>query len=121
MRGVKSKAFIEILDWLAEKAFTDFISLGKITVIVIDNYSLHKSKVVKTKIPEWEKKGLYFFYLPPYSPEMNLIEAEWHQLKTHEIAGRMFEWEYDLIQAVIAGIVNRSKKGGYCCERFKFT
>jgi len=27
---------------------------------------------------------------------MNRIEEEWHQLKTHEIAGRMFEDEYDL-------------------------
>jgi len=30
---------------------------------------------------------------------MNRIEEEWHQLKTHEIAGRMFE--YDLAIAVI--------------------
>lgn len=52
---------------------------------------------------------------------MNLIEPEWHQLKNHELAGRMCDWEYDLIKAVIAGIENRSQQGGYCCERFKFT
>jgi len=34
---------------------------------------------------------------------MNRIEEEWHQLKTHEIAGRMFEDEYDLAIAVILG------------------
>jgi len=27
----------------------------------------------------------------PILSEMNRIEDEWHQLKTHEIAGRMFE------------------------------
>lgn len=39
--------------------------------------------------------GLYLFFLPQYSSEMNLIEAQWHQLKTHEIAGRIFDNEYD--------------------------
>jgi hypothetical protein len=28
---------------------------------------------------------------------MNRIEDEWHQLKTHEIAGRMFEDEYEAL------------------------
>ncbi|WP_327194432.1 hypothetical protein [Trichormus variabilis] len=27
---------------------------------------------------------------------MNPIETQWHQLKTHEIAGQMFDNEYDL-------------------------
>lgn len=39
--------------------------------------------------------GLYFFLIAAYSPELNLIEPEGHQLKNHEIAGRMFEDEYD--------------------------
>jgi len=39
--------------------------------------------------------------------------------KTHEIAGRMFEDEYDLAIAVIL-MEARSKQGGYPLERFKF-
>jgi len=27
---------------------------------------------------------------------MNPIETQWHQLKSHEIAGQMFDNEYDL-------------------------
>lgn len=34
---------------------------------------------------------------------MNLIEAQWHQGKTHEIAGRIFDNEYDLANAIIDG------------------
>ena len=64
MRGVKSKAFLKIIDWLAEKAEIEYRRTGKITVIVMDNYSLHKSRVVKAEIPRWEAQGLYFFYLP---------------------------------------------------------
>jgi transposase len=45
--------------------------------------------------PEWEKKGLYIFFLPKYCSEMNPIELEWQQLKTHELVGQMFEDELD--------------------------
>ena len=48
------------------------------------------------------------------------LSDEWHQLKAHEIAGRMFEHEYDLAKAVISGMEARSAKGEYTLERFKF-
>lgn len=51
---------------------------------------------------------------------MNRIEEEWHQLKTHEIAGQMFDNSYDLAMTVIDGMENRSIKGGYTLERFIF-
>ena len=34
----------------------------------------------------------------------DVIESEWHQLKSHEIAGQMFDNEYDLALAIIAGV-----------------
>ncbi|NER02300.1 MAG: hypothetical protein F6K17_06475 [Okeania sp. SIO3C4] len=57
---------------------------------------LFQQTLIKVKTKEWEQKGLYVFFQPTYSPELNLIEVEWHQIKTYEIAGRMFEDEYDL-------------------------
>jgi len=51
---------------------------------------------------------------------MNRIEDEWHQLKTHELAGQMFEDEYDLALAIMAGMEAQSLYGGYTLERFKF-
>jgi putative transposase len=60
------------------------------------------------------------FFLPNYCSEMNPIEPEWHQLKTHELAGRMFEDEYDLALAVMDGVEARGHRGGYFTERFKF-
>ena len=48
------------------------------------------------------------------------LSDEWHQLKTHEIASRMFEDEYDLATAVMDGMEARSIKGGYTLECFKF-
>ena len=66
------------------------------------------------------KKGLYIFFLPKYCSEMNRIELEWHQLKTHELARQMFEDELDLAYAVIDGIEARGQSGGYTTERFRF-
>jgi hypothetical protein len=51
---------------------------------------------------------------------MNRIEDQWHQLKAHEIAGQMFEDEYDLAMAVLKGMQTRSESGRYSLERFKF-
>lgn len=51
---------------------------------------------------------------------MNLIECEWPQLKSHEIAGQMFDNEHDLALAIIAGMEARGSAGGYAIERFIF-
>jgi len=53
---------------------------------------------------QWQEKGLFLFFLPPYSPQMNRIEDEWLHLKRDELAGRVFEDEYDLSVAIRKGI-----------------
>ena len=40
-----------------------------------------KATKFKAKRLEWEEKGLYLYYLPPYSPELNLIENLWRFIK----------------------------------------
>ena len=32
-------------------------------------------------MPKWVKRGLIIKYLPPYSPELNLIEILWRFMK----------------------------------------
>ena len=93
--------------------------MGIETVIVMDNYSIHKSAQVQAKEEEWRALGLYLFYLPTYSSELNLIEGEWHQIKTHEISGRMFEDEYDLVLAVKESLKSRSRKLGYQVQQIR--
>ena len=53
----------------------------KKTVIILDNSPIHKSKKFMTKIKEWEEKDLLIYFLPPYSPELNLIEILWRRVK----------------------------------------
>ena len=55
--------------------------LSKPTTVVIDNAPIHNSAAFQEMIPEWEAKNLYFWFLPPYSPELNLIEILWKKIK----------------------------------------
>jgi len=33
------------------------------------------------KIKEWKEQDVHIFFLPPYSPELNLIEILWKRIK----------------------------------------
>ena len=51
---------------------------------------------------------------------MNPIELEWQHLKKDELAGRMFDDELELAQAVINGVQARAEIGNYSTQRIKF-
>lgn len=53
----------------------------KKTVVVLDNSPIHKSKKFMSKIEEWKRKDVLIYFLPPYSPELNLIEILWKRIK----------------------------------------
>ncbi len=116
----KKKNLVKILDKEADEA-EKYKKKGIDTVIVLDNYSVHKSRLVKAKQPEWEQKGLFLFFLPTYSPELNLIEAGWHQIKTHKISGRMFEDESDLAKAVKQSLAQRSCSKQHQLRQYLFS
>jgi hypothetical protein len=118
--GFKGESYIKVMDWIAQKAALTLEKTGRITVVVQDNGSLHKSELVSQQWERWQEQGLYIFFLPPYCSQMNPIETQWHQLKSHEIAGQMFDNEYDLALSVMAGMKARSDAGGYTVERFIF-
>lgn len=49
--------------------------------LVIDNAPIHTSKAFREKETEWQKRGLRIKRIPPYSPELNLIEILWRKIK----------------------------------------
>jgi transposase len=55
--------------------------VSKPLVVILDNASIHTAKKLQ---PYWdllEEKGMRFYFLPPYSPELNRIELLWHKMK----------------------------------------
>ena len=61
-------------------------SLTKPTVLVLDNASVHRSKLIRAKRKEWKQKGLRLLFLPPYCPHLNLIESLWRHVKYRWLA-----------------------------------
>jgi transposase len=72
-------------------------------VVVLDNGSLHISKVVRRARRELARRGIYLYYLPPYSPELNHIEPVFRQVKYHEIPVRSHTSRAGLREAVEGG------------------
>jgi transposase len=79
-------------------------------VVVLDNASLHVSKVTKAARPGLAKAGIYLYYLPPYSPELNRIEAAFKQVKHHEITTRSHPSKAELRAAVESGFASYGRK-----------
>ena len=115
-----SARYITMMEEQARQAQLRFEQTGRVRVMVQDNGPVHTSNAVKAKWAEWEACGLYFFFLPKYCSELNPIETEWHQLKTHELRGHMFDHELDLAYAIIDGIDSRTQADGYQAQRFRF-
>nr|WP_245623898.1 transposase [Paraburkholderia nodosa] len=99
-RTVKGPDVVEFLDSLIRKGD------GRPTVIVLDNASIHHS-IDQDTLDRWflEHKALPF-YLPPYSPELNLIEIVWKHFKYHW--RRFVTWTRETIDAELAELL-----GGY--------
>jgi len=55
--------------------------LPKLTVVVLDNARIHTSRIIKERIKVWQSRGLFIFYLPRYSPHLNIVETLWRKLK----------------------------------------
>ena len=58
---------------------------GRPSLVVIDNASPHTSAKFTSQIETWEARGLFLYFLPPYCPELNLIEILWRMIKHHWI------------------------------------
>jgi transposase len=55
--------------------------INKKTIVILDNSPIHKSKKFINKLKQWKEKDLLIYFLPPYSPELNLIEILWRRIK----------------------------------------
>jgi transposase len=76
------------------------LSLSKLTVVVLDNAPSHRARIIKERILVWQRRGLFLFYLPRYSPHLNIVETLWRKLKYEWLAPRDYETRETLCYAV---------------------
>ena len=70
-----SQSFLAFIEYLLVECYPT----GRI-VLVMDNVSYHKSATVQAALSLFEHR-LLVIWLPPYCPELNLIERYWKHLK----------------------------------------
>lgn len=77
-------AFIyEQLDLLAGR-------ITKPTVVILDNATPHKANIIEQARDGWAERGLTLFYLPRYSPHLNIAEHLWKHLKYFWLQAEMY-------------------------------
>jgi transposase len=82
----------------------------KTTVIVMDQASIHRSEEFQDKLPEWAERGVHIFWLPPYSPQLNLIEILWRFMKYEWIELSAYESWGNLVDYVEKVLINFGKE-----------
>jgi putative transposase len=70
------------------------------TVVVLDNGSIHRSKDTRAAIPALWARGVYLYFLPPYSPDLNAIEPAFRAIKHHHLPERRYASLPALLDAV---------------------
>jgi transposase len=73
-KSINSEMIINFIDRFSEK-------IERKTVLLMDQATIHTSNKIIEKIEEWKKKNLEIFWLPTYSPKLNLIEILWRFIK----------------------------------------
>jgi len=83
--AIRGESVQDCLDNSKKEAIAEFLEKVKESnkkfkaiILILDNFSSHRSTVVKKKA---EELGIYFVYLPPYSPDLNPIEFIWKSIK----------------------------------------
>ena len=79
-------------------------------VVVLDNAGMHTSKAFKARRKELARQGIYLYYLPVYSPELNRIEPVFKQVKHHEIPRRSHKSKAELRASVESGFESYGRK-----------
>jgi transposase len=78
-------------DFVVEQLERLSFSIKQITVVVLDNARIHTGKQMRERIGHWQRRGLFIFYLPTYSPHLNIAETVWQKLKYEWLAASDYE------------------------------
>lgn len=70
------------------------------TVIVMDQAPVHRCDTFDDKLEEWQQHDIEIFWLPTYSPQLNLIEILWRFMKYEWIELTAYESWNTLVEYV---------------------
>lgn len=101
-QSITAKFVCEQLDLLS-------LSIHQPTVVVLDNARIHTAGLIQHIRPVWEGRGLFLFFLPPYSPHLNIAETVWRHLKGGWLRPEDYATADDLAYALNRCLANVGK------------
>jgi transposase len=101
--SIKGGAVVEFLERIALQGDK------RPSVVVLDNASIYHANDPEVHERWLREHRMQLFYLPPYSPELNLTEIVWKHAKYHW--RRFVTWTKETIDTEIAKLL-----GGYGSE-----
>jgi transposase len=99
LKAIDSKTLVEFFDDFAR-------NISKRTVVVLDNASVHRSRLFTQQTERWRQQDLYLYFLPPYSPELNKIEILWRFIKYRWLDLKASTC-WDALQNALNDVINR--------------
>lgn len=99
-----SDSFIEFL----ERLTTDYSD--ETLILVMDNASYHRSKAVQAALSLFDAR-IHVYWLPKYSPFLNMIERFWLHFKQLAVANRLHHTLDDLAQTAHEVMMNQNTDG----------
>jgi transposase len=101
--SINSDVVIACIDKFCEQ-------LTKKTVLIMDNSAIHQNNFLWDKEEEWANKGLEIFFLPTYSPQLNIIEILWRFMKYQWLETNAYESYSTLVESVENILINFGTK-----------
>ena len=99
----KSEEFVKFLT-------RTFSEMSGLKVVVVDNYSIHRSKAVKEACGRLRRAGTVLYYLTAYSPELNDIEGVFGAIKHHDMSERAYKNLDELGEAIDSAFVRADRR-----------
>jgi transposase len=104
--SVTSQEVIAVFEAFSLAYRAEYAIHKKPCVVFLDNAPTHTSYAFSEQLDKWGSRGLLLQYLPPYSPELNLIEILWKKIK--------YEWlpldcclSYDSLKKAVFDVLSR--------------
>lgn len=78
-------------------------------VVVLDNAKVHTARSIQQSRASWAQRGLSLFFLPPYSPHLNIAGTLWRHLKGGWLVPEDYRQDDDLAYALNRCLSNVGK------------
>lgn len=98
---VTSATVIAVLDAFAAQT----AQAKKLRLVVLDNAPIQTSRAFQARVMDWFRQGVALHWLPPYSPELNLIEILWRKIKYQWLPPRAY-LSFNHLKAELKNILN---------------